>query len=390
LGNSSYPGNVAPVAEDYAFNWTRDAAITVSTVLRQAPALLPTEAANQILANYVNFAAACQTSGGLGQAKYTPEGGPTWAADESDGPALRVLTILQGLAGLSGPILATATQVINNDLAYLLDNNRYQNTTVTLWEDTVGQSIFARAVQLRCFNQLMAVGPGFGIPVPAAALAAADYLAAQLQGSHWDSDNNRYISVLGAARLWGDPPVAYDPAIDPILACLYGDGIPCTDPKLLSTAAQVRAQWTKGGPAPYPINDADATIGVGPMVGRYNGDEYNGVILTSSTGHPWAVCTCGFAELYYMLAASISAGTPVPSDPLAAMFLSQVNVSAADPPTTVAAALRAAGDSMLNAVIHHSNCFELSEQFDQATGYEQSVSSLTWSYAAFLLAVGAR
>jgi glucoamylase len=45
---------------------------------------------------------------------------------------------------------------------------------------------------------------------------------------------------------------------------------------------------------------------------------------------------------------------------------------------------------MLSAVIYHSNSFELSEQFDQATGYEKSVSNLTWSYAAFLLALGAR
>jgi glucoamylase len=45
---------------------------------------------------------------------------------------------------------------------------------------------------------------------------------------------------------------------------------------------------------------------------------------------------------------------------------------------------------MLNAVVYHSNCFELSEQFDQATGYELSVSNLTWSYAAFLSAIGVR
>jgi glucoamylase len=390
IGNNSYPGNVAEIAEDYAFNWTRDAAIAVSTVLKQAPALLPAQAANQIVANYANFAAACQNSGGsLGQAKYTPEGGATGAPDESDGPALRILTLLQGFAGLSDAMKGTAAQVISNDLAYLLGNGRYQNATVTLWEDTIGQSIFARAVQLRCLNQLTAAGPGFGIPVPSTVAAAVSYLSTQVQDNHWDDTNNRYISVLGASRLWGDPPVAYDPAIDPILACLYGDGIDCTDPRLLSTAAQVRAQWTVGGPA-YPINASDAQIGVGPLVGRYNGDEYNGFSLNSATGHPWAVCTCGFAQLYYMLAGRITAGTPVPSAPLASAFLSQVNVTSSDPPATVAAALRTAGDGMLNAVVYHSNCFELSEQFDQATGYELSVSNLTWSYAAFLNAIGVR
>jgi glucoamylase len=390
VGNNSYPGNVAPIAEDYAFNWTRDAAITVSTVLKQAPALLPTQAANQIVANYANFAAACQNGGGgLGQAKYTPEGGATGAPDESDGPALRILTLLQGFANLSDTVKGTAAQVIINDLGYLLGDDRYQGGTVTLWEDTVGQSIFARAVQLGCLNQLTSVGPRFGIPVPAAVTAAVSYLTTQLQDNHWDSTNNRYISVLGASRLRGDPPVAYDPAIDPILACLYGDGIDCTDPRLLATAAQVRAQWTEGGSA-YPINGADAKIGVGPLLGRYNGDEYDGFSLNSATGHPWAVCTCGLAQLYYTLAGRIAASAPVPSDPLASAFLGQVHVTSTDPPATVAAALRTAGDSMLNAVIYHSDCFELSEQFDQATGYELSVCNLTWSYAAFLNAVGAR
>ncbi len=126
------------------------------------------------------------------------------------------------------------------------------------------------------------------------------------------------------------------------------------------------------------------------MVGRYLGDEYDGLSLTSDTGHPWAVCTCSLAQLYYELADAINNGTPVPDDPLAATFFSQIGVTASDPGPQVVAALRNAGDSMLSAVIYHSNKLELSEQFDQASGYEKSVSNLTWSYAAFLLAVAAR
>jgi glucoamylase len=50
----------------------------------------------------------------------------------------------------------------------------------------------------------------------------------------------------------------------------------------------------------------------------------------------------------------------------------------------------AAGDQMLQAVIFHSDNLELSEQFDATTGYEKSVSNLSWSYASFLSAVRAR
>jgi hypothetical protein len=46
--------------------------------------------------------------------------------------------------------------------------------------------------------------------------------------------------------------------------------------------------------------------------------------------------------------------------------------------------------SLLAAVIYHSDHLELSEQFDDVTGYEKSVKNLTWSCAAFLSAVRAR
>jgi glucoamylase len=384
-----YPGNVATVSYDYVFNWTRDAAITLSVVLSQAPARLPTEAAADVLARYVDFASTCQASGNLGQAKYTQQGGVTGAADESDGPALRVITILQGFADLEPPAQATARSVIAADLHYILAGDRYEQPTVTLWEDTYGQSIFARAVQLRCLNRALAAKQTFDLDIPGNAAAAVTWLGQQIP-THWSAPDQRYISVLGPQRLAGDPAAAYDPAIDPILACVYGDGIPATDPGLLSTAAQVRAQWAAGGSDEYPINAADTARGLGPLIGRYLGDEYDGVILTSDTGHPWAVCTCGFAQLYYEVAGAIQSGSPVPDDPLAAPFLEQVGVSAADPPAQVTGALRAAGDSMLGAVVYHSNSLELSEQFDQGSGYERSVTNLTWSYAAFLLAVGAR
>ena len=45
---------------------------------------------------------------------------------------------------------------------------------------------------------------------------------------------------------------------------------------------------------------------------------------------------------------------------------------------------------MLQAVIFHSDNLELSEQFDATTGYEKSVSDLSWSYASILSAVHAR
>ncbi len=279
----SYPGNVAPIVEDYVFNWTRDAAITMSVVLKQAPVQIPAAVASDLLASYVNFASTCQASGGnIGQAHYTPEGGSTGSSDESDGPALRVLTILQGFAGLDGATQAVARNVIAADLAYLLGNDRYQNLTSDvaalggyLW--SIDICAVGRPRGLAALNQVIGVDPGLGIPVPPTAQVAATWLGQQLP-SHWSgAPQNYYVGVLDPSRGGGDPNVPYDPSIDPILACIYGAGIPRYDPRLLSTAAQVRAQWTEPAPAAYPINGADANnFGIGPCIGRYNGDEYSG------------------------------------------------------------------------------------------------------------------
>jgi glucoamylase len=116
-----------------------------------------------------------------------------------------------------------------------------------------------------------------------------------------------------------------------------------------------------------------------------------GCVLASPSDHPWPATTANFAELYYRLAAKILSSRTVPADSLSASFLTQAGITAtAASPRDAAAALRAAGDRMLQAIVFHSDHFELSEQFDAETGFEKSVSNLSWSYAAFLSAVRAR
>jgi len=130
---------------------------------------------------------------------------------------------------------------------------------------------------------------------------------------------------------------------------------------------------------------------MGPMLGRYPADVYDGDTNNSSTGdHPWALCTCNLAELYYRLAQQIGSSNKVPFDTLSAPFFSQIGVTATTMAADAVTALLNAGDAMLSAVIYHSDHLELSEQFDGTSGYEKSVRNLTWSYAAFLSAARAR
>ncbi len=119
------------------------------------------------------------------------------------------------------------------------------------------------------------------------------------------------------------------------------------------------------------------------MLGRYPDDRYDGG-SGSAGDHPWPLCTANFAQLYYQLARSISASGSLPLDDLSEPFFAQVGISAETTAADAVAALDAAGDAMLRAVLSHSDQLELSEQFDGVTGYEKSVRDLTWSYAAFL------
>ena len=324
----------------------------------------------------------------------TPSRRPQPRTEQSDGPALQTLAILQAFPQLDAATQATAASVINTNVNYLLGTDPqsagvpvYQGKTFNLWEEVLGFSFFARAVQLKCFQQLTA--NTFGIPVPPAVAGAITFLQNALAG-HWNGQI--YQSVLPVPTDRG----TYDPNIDIVLSSLYG-AVPVTDTKMLATAAQIRRQWSdSSSPIAYPINAADQArtppIGpIGPMLGRYPGDTYDGDTLDPAVvGHPWALCTANFASLYYGLANTITQTQTVPLDNLSVDFFGQVGISVSTPPGQAASNLQGAADQMLQALVFHSDHLELSEQFDKDTGFEKSVRDLTWSYASFLAAVRAR
>lgn len=369
--------NSGHVDQDYVYNWTRDAAV-VAIELAHGP--LPT---NQPLIDYVQFAQTCQNAGGdFDRASFLIDGTPRIWSNQRDGPALQTLAMLQLFEQLDQPTRNVANGVIAANLNFL--QGAYQGQTVNLWEEESGASFFARAVQLQCFQAITA--NALGIPVPPWLSTAIAWLANALQG-HW---NGQYYQSLVPVPTQPDYRVPYDPNIDIVMAAIYG-AVAVTDTKLLATAALLRSQWADStSPYFYAINGADQQRGIGPMFGRYPGDTYDGDSDLPEDDHPWALCTCNFAELYYRLASAITAAGTIPLDARSTEFFNQVGVGASTTPGAAATALRSAADQMLQAVVFHSDHLELSEQFDAITGYEKSVSNLSWSYAAFLSAVRAR
>ena len=396
IASPSYEQNLVVVNQNYVYNWTRDAAIAA---MELAAANMPTRPgeAPQPLIDYVNFASLCQNNAvnngkPIGWSTYTIEGQPRQDRErQDDGPALQTLAILQAYSQLDAPTQATAQTVIAKNLNYLLgpspSNSNipvYQDKTMNLWEEEDGFSFFARAVQLRCFQQI--ASNTYGIPVPGATAAAITWLQNALT-SHWNGQY--YVTLLPQRNAASGFP--YDPNTDIVLASTYG-AVPCTDTKLLATAALLWSQWAnKTSQWYFPINGADLSSGRGPMVGRYPGDTYDGDTNKPVLGgHPWALCTCNFAALYYNLANAIGESQSVPYDNFSASFFNQIGIQQSSTAAQAVAALQNYGDMMLAAIIFHSDHLELSEQFDGTSGYEKSVSDLTWSYAAFLSAVRAK
>jgi glucoamylase len=387
----SYPANTPGVDQDYVFNWVRDAAITALEIAAAGLPMAPGSGA-QPLVDYVNFAQLCQDNATptMGHACYTVEGQARPWSEQNDGPAIQTIALLHAFDQLDGATQSTAKAIIEKNVEYLL--GVYTDATTNLWEEHSGYSFFARSVQLRCFLEITA--NTHGISVPAQTAGAIEWLHSAMQ-AHWNG--SFYLTLIdGPSPGQASSPTVpldqgYDPNIDIVQACVYG-AVPSTDTKLLATAGHSRRQWADSGSASvYPINISDQRRGLGPMFGRYPGDTYDGDSAERVVGgHPWALCTCNFAELYYDLANQIAGGQPVPLDPLSEDFFGQVGVTSASAPGDAVTALRSAGDAMLQAIVYHSDHLELSEQFDGTSGYQKSVRDLTWSYAAFLSAVRAR
>ena len=379
LASSSWENTVTHVTQDYVYHWTRDAAIVALEL--SAAYTSGTLPDNQPLIDYVTFSQTCQQSqGDFDRASFRIDGTQRPWTDQTDGPALQTVALLTMYRQLDAPAQATAAALIASNLDFLA--GIYQGQTWNLWEEEFGYSFFARSAQLRCLQAVAA--NTVGIAVPDWLPAAMTWLTSALD-QHWNGEY--YQSMLPVPTDYRAP---YDPNIDIVQAAVYG-AESVTDTRLLATAAQLRDQWSDPDSKYfYPVNAADAARGVGPLLGRYPGDVYDGDTDALVGDHPWALTTANFAELYYRLAAKIVSSRTIPADSLSAPFYAQLGIDQASAsPLDAALALRAAGDNMLQAIVFHSDHFELSEQFDAVTGFEKSVSDLSWSYAAFLSAIRA-
>jgi glucoamylase len=380
IASPSRPDDLGITDQDYVHYWVRDAAICATEV---AAARIP----GGFLEDYVDFAQVVQASAKserktLGHACFRIDGTVRPWSEQSDGPAMRILSLLGMRSQLTSESQAKADRVIQQDAEYLL--GVFGQPTTNLWEETQGRGFFATAVQLRALRVLKAQGlPGVSTSQIS---AACDRLSASLS-SFWVQGEGRYRSILEGGR-------GGDLNSDIVMAAVYGD-LRCSDSKMLATAAKLRAVFE----GLYPVNKVDAAERqIGPLIGRYEDDQYDGDQSDPGPdfGQPWALCTCNFAEFYYRVAAETRSAGQTTVTEETRPFFQQIGFDKAgsiNKPADVSAlraALLNAGDRMVRAVLFHSDHLELSEQFDRFSGFEKSVRNLSWSYASALSAIRSR
>jgi len=413
LASPSLPADLGSGWQNYVHNWTRDAAITMMEIIAPGSPISDAEVAKR-MSDYIEFANLCQQSAPAhmfdiacfridGKPRCEPAPPTHCWSRQSDGPALQTLAILQYFANLSGPTKDTARAVVTKNLEFLLNDSTdndppgpaYKAKTTSPWEEESGYSFFARAVQLRCLQAVKATPVDI---TPPAGLDQAIVWLEQRFDEHWNGEFYRTFSpdlTVTPPVDWAPPDpdrLPYDPNSDIVMACLYG-AVEVTDPRLLATAATIRDEYADPRSANYyPVNGADNGRQMGPLLGRYPGDFYDGDVADSpdNKDHPWALCTCNLAELYYRLAKEITQHADLLSNDLTKRFFEQIELPPGATPDEAATALLDAGDSMLRAIIFHSDNLELSEQFDRESGFQKSVSNLTWSYATYLSAIRSR
>ncbi|KAF2200084.1 hypothetical protein GQ43DRAFT_418778 [Delitschia confertaspora ATCC 74209] len=443
-GRDAAPGSIiaSPSREhpNYFYQWVRDAAITISTLVNlytEDPFSNLSYGLSEILDQYASLQYKLQhtenPSGnfdnleGLGEPKFEADGSPfisSWGRPQRDGPALRAIALMSYLRAYnaSHPLLWTsdaaeswfsplykaelpANSIIKADLEYV--SHFWNQTGFDLWEEVEGLHFFTAMVQYRALREGADLALAFGDA------GAADWYkqqAGSLAGfirRFWDQEKGHLVEtlesdrsgldcglLLGSIHGFPSPELNHEPLYPPF-----------SDEILVSLLAFILDQRNR-----FPINAAPpGTTEIpsplsGTGLGRYPEDDYDGYGITPAGGNPWFLCTSSAAEIFYRTVSHLLASKTLTVTTLSLPFYSALLSSTSFVPQAdkiynssdalfyeVIEQLKTTGDSFIEVMKNHADTDgALSEQFDRVTGFERGARDLTWSYGAFLQAVWAR
>ena len=386
--------------QNYLYHWVRDSALctlslsTFYSILKHSTTL-GVEDILKHFSEYVDFCKISTTNAllngaDLNVAKYFVNGSPdlNWTR-QNDGPALRACSLISISSYLPDRNI-DITQLVEADIDYVLSTIEVE--TFNIWEESFGVHFFTSAVQRRALNMYLEFGRNNNVTLKHQPLELDNAILRlnNLIAQHWKDDHYR-------ANLSSSTERGCDINSEVMLALLYsGDKILLSSNKALSTVTKiigVFANPSGNDNSYYTINGADAAIGLGPSVGRYPFDEYDGDMRDlPNVGHPWYLITAELAAYCYQLAALFSKETNV-IDSINPGFLQWLGFQNMTPTRLeFVSALEARGDRIVETVKYHSGAKRkhLNEQYDRNTGFALSVEDLSWSYASFLNAYTAK
>ncbi|KAL6710044.1 Glucoamylase, intracellular sporulation-specific [Coniothyrium glycines] len=425
---------------DYWYQWVRDAAITMNTIVDEYasdPASSTASTLSTILDAYAalqqkiqhtaNPSGIFEDLSSLGEPKFHVDGSAftgSWGRPQRDGPALRALTLMRYVReyNASHPTLWSSDNsdsffsqfytaelpprsVIKADLEYV--SHFWNESSFDLWEEIEGTHFFNLMVSARSLRD----GTRF-------ARAFSDFGAARwyeeqagyvekLLQKFWNTNKGHLVETLWSKRSGLDCGLLLGSLhalpVDASEEAMYP---PWSDEMLVSLLALSRDQTNRFPINSKPSEDQDDDVedyGFGGTgLGRYPEDVYDGYGTSNRGGNPWFLCTSSAAEILYRTASHVSTtnltiteiGLPFYKSLLSSSSL-DVNVGTYGPSDalfySVIERLANAGDEFLEVVKTHVDAEgHMSEQFDRVTGYMRGAVDLTWSYGAFLSAVRQR
>lgn len=418
---------------DYFYVWTRDAAITMNTILhRFQDGNAQNSTLKDILEEYIDFSYNIQRTpnpsgnlengDGLGEPKFNTDGSAfnkNWGRPQRDGPALRATTIMNYINTIQEWDSERYKNIYNNivvpDLQYVA--RTWNLSGFDLWEEVNGTHFFTLMVQQRAMALGAAAAKRYGDSASENLyVSIAEDIRYDLETKFFDHKKNHVIETLNSQRSGLDCGI--------IVGSLYGvntnnvavsadnatiDTYRPFDDAILSTiSAMVRDMSTR-----YPINairlDSFESAGVdtdivGVGLGRYPEDVYNGV--GTSLGNPWFLCTAGVSETMYILARHLHS-----RDQDFNLTINDINKAFYEPFLGHLEGYKSGfelhrgsadyddlvhqivnyGDSFLDVVRQHQDSEgNLSEQFNRFNGYMTGAEKLTWSFGQFYRATRQR
>ncbi|KAJ3311341.1 glycoside hydrolase 15 protein, partial [Blyttiomyces sp. JEL0837] len=336
-----------------------------------------------------------------------------WCRPQKDGPGLRASTFIHFAKTYLAKhpdrfdvvlgLYNGTTGVIKPDLEYVSQPNVYNfDNGCDLWEETRGLHFYTTMAQRRALVE----GAQFARYVMGDN-GAADWYAKQaatmenlIASTFWNAQmkslyavQNRNVRQIDAAQ-----PLAVN-----LMASAYDDSFltPETD-KVLSTLHQLSQQFYNFFDINKNIKTNKDGLPLGIAVGRYIGDQYNGIDKTH--GSPWYLATLAVAESYYKAARKFIAWEQVTVNQINIDFFNDAKpfglglkmasgvYNAGTPQfNAVITSLQTLGDLFVRRVAAHApSDYHLSEQFSYIGGWPVGSQDLTWSYASLMTAKWAR